>query len=183
MPLYTLGTVFFVDPLLRARPALLVYLLVVLSISTLGAAISLFLMFRRGVIGDLEIRQRGERTRPFLVVWMYYVLALYVLSTDRGVEVPEAVLGMLRGVVLAIGVAIPVTLRFKMSMHTMGVGGAVGAALGLGLEHGLPVAVPLSAWILVAGLVGWARLAQGVHTEREVLVGFCWGAAAVFFSV
>lgn len=183
MPLYTLATLFFIDPVLHQQPALFLYLGFILLVNTLGAAVSLFLMYRRGLIGDLEIRDRRQRLAPFLVVLAYYAMTLLILDSGDGVHTPQVYLGMLRGVVVSIAVGVVVTRWYKLSMHAMGVGGLVGAVLATSQIHYHLSVAWLFAWLLVAGLVGSARLALGVHREPEVYLGFLWGCIALYFAI
>lgn len=183
MPLHTLVTLFVVDDVLRQHVALVLYFAFVLVVNTLGAAISLYLMFRRGMIGDLEVRNRRERWLPFAVVLAYYVMTAVVLEQGDSVHTPALLLGMLRGVIAAIATAILITFRFKLSMHMLGVGGLVGAVWAAGQIHFEPHFSALASWIFIAGLVGAARLALRVHREVEVYTGFAWGAFMVYAAV
>ena len=183
MPLFTLATLFFIDPILQEQPALFFYLGFILVVNTLGAAVSLFLMYRRGLIGDLEIRNRRQRLVPFLVVLAYYAMTLLILDSGEGVHTPNVYLGMLRGVVVSIALGVLVTKWYKLSMHAMGAGGLVGAVLATSQFHTQFSVAWLFGWLLVAGLVGSARLALGVHRETEVYLGFIWGCAALFFAI
>ena len=183
MPMYTLVTLFSVDEVLRSQPALFLYFAFILGVNTLGAAISLYLMFRNRLIDDLEIRDRRQRTRPFLIVLVYYLMTLYLLASERDVHTPMMYVGMIRGVVVSIAVGIVVTRRFKMSMHAMGVGGLVGAVFASGQIHFTPHFSALAGWILAAGFVGAARIALRAHTDREVYAGFLWGAFALYATI
>ncbi len=183
MPLFTLATLFAVDEVLREQPAMFLYFAFILVVNTVGAAISLYLMYRRGMIGDLDIRNRRERWLPFTVVLVYYVMTLVVLESGDAVHTPQMYVGMLRGVVAAIATAIVITQRFKLSMHLLGVGGLVGAVFAAGQIHFTPHLSALAAWIFIAGLVGAARLALRVHREEEVYAGFVWGAVVVYLAV
>jgi hypothetical protein len=175
MPLLTLLSLYLADEVLRQQPVMFFYLGFILLINTLGAAISLFVMFRKGAIGDLEITERTQRTRPFLVVLVYYAMTWAVLESGDAVHTPAIYLAMLRGLVCSIATSILITRWFKLSMHTLAAGGLVGALWATGQIHfslNLPV---ILFWIGVAGLVGTARLALGVHRPSEVYWGFIWG--------
>lgn len=180
MPLYTLGLLFFSDPLLHLHPAAFIYLLVVMLINTIAPAISLYVMYRRGVIDDLDIRSRGQRPLPFLVVLAYYVLTWFVVSGgDNATFMPHAYLGLLLGLIAAIGGAIVITCAFKLSMHGMGTGGCLGALVGVQCLHFSPSVTLNMGLILLCGLVGWSRIALGVHSHREVYAGTVYGFVVV----
>lgn len=183
MPLYTLVTLFALNDFLQAHPASFLYFGFILLVNTLGAAISLYLLFRRGFIGDLEIRVRDQRTWPFTLVLAYYSMTLYLVASDRSVHTPPEFVGMLLGVVVSIAGGIVVTRWFKLSMHAMASGGVVGAVFALGQIQFTSHFPILAFWIAAAGLIGASRLALQAHTEREIYAGFLWGALAMYGCV
>ena len=181
MPLYTLCLLFFSDPLLHLYPAAFFYLLVVMLINTMAPAISLYVMYRRGVIDDLDIRSRGQRPLPFLVVLAYYLLTWFVVSGgDNATFVPHIYLGLVVALIAAIGGAVIITRVFKLSMHGMGTGGCLGALVGVQCLHFSPTVSLNMGLILLCGLVGWSRIALGVHTHKEVYAGTLYGFVVVF---
>lgn len=184
MPLWTLFALYLSDPILHLHVAAFLYLLVVLAINTLAPAISLWMMHKRGIIGDLEIRNRTERPLPFVVVWAYYLLTYFVITTgDQARMIPPVYLSLLLGLIVSIFGAILITRRFKMSMHGMGVGGTLGALVATQTLHfhpnwGLDIAL-----ILLAGAMGWSRIALGVHSHKEVYLGTLYGFAVMWLVV
>ena len=184
MPLWTLFALFLSDPIVHLHAAAFLYLLVVVAINTLAPAISLWLMHKRGIIGDLEIRNRSERPLAFWVVWAYYLLTYFVITTgDQARMIPPIYLALLLGLIVSILGAIVITRYFKMSMHGMGIGGALGALVATQTLHfhanwGLDIAL-----ILLAGAMGWSRIALGVHTHREVYFGTLYGFAVMWLIV
>ena len=183
MPIYTLLTLFAVNDFLQAHPRSFLYFGFILTVNTLGAAGSLYLLYRRGVISDLEIRNRAQRSWPFTVVLVYYSMTLYFVASDRSVHTPVEFVGMLLGVVVAIAGGIVVTRWFKLSMHAMAAGGVVGAVFALGQIQFTAHFQLLAFWIVAAGLIGASRLALKAHTEREIYTGFLWGALAMYACV
>ena len=73
MPLLTLILLFAFDPYLRTMPGVFVYLILVVVVNTVAPAISLFVLYRKGVLSDLEIANRSERALPFLIVLAYFI--------------------------------------------------------------------------------------------------------------
>jgi len=105
--------------------------------------------------GRWEDRNVGDR-RPRLVV-----LAFITASVATGL------------ILLAVLAAI--TLVWKISIHCAVAAGSVTV---LALVYGPPV---LAAYLL-AGLLGWARVAAGDHTVPQVVGGSVLGAAAAFLA-
>ena len=183
MPLYTLLTLFALNEYLQAHPTSFLYFGFILLVNTFGASISLYLLFRRGFIGDLEIRERAQRTWPFTLVLAYYSMTLYLVASDRSVHTPPEFVGMLLGVVVSIAGGIVATRWFKLSMHTMAAGGVVGAVFALGQIQFTSHFPFLVFWIVAAGLIGASRLALRAHTPPQVYAGFLWGALCMYACV
>ena len=123
MPLLTFGLLLSTDGFLAHRLGLFAYLFVILLINTLAPAFSLWILRRRGVISDLDIRSRSERPLPFLIVLAYYVMAYVLVLNSHAVEVPVFYQNVLLALVVAISFAWIITWKAKISMHMMAQGG------------------------------------------------------------
>lgn len=174
MPLWVFLALWLVDPWLRLQPAMMIYVASILLINALAPAISLLVLHRRGVLSDLEVSRRNERTVPFLVVMFYQLLGYYAL-TRPGVYLPSEVLDLILGMMVALGVAMVLTRWIKVSMHLLSQGGALGALWSFNLLHDLSLGSILPLGFLLAGWVGWSRMRLGVHTPQELSLGFLIG--------
>ena len=82
MPLVTLVLVFGMDPYLQSLPEVFVYMGVVVLVNTLAPAVSIFVLYRRGLLSDLDIRNRKERSLPFFLVLAYFHHDLCVVGDE-----------------------------------------------------------------------------------------------------
>ncbi len=175
-PLIVLGLLWWLDPWLRLQPAVMLYVGSVFLINALAPAVSIYMLHKRGVLGDLEVSERTERQWPFLIVLFYQTLGLFAL-TRPGVYLPSEVLGLVVAMMASLVLALLVNRRFKMSMHLLANGGAFGAIWAFNRLHGLGLEAWLPLGFLLAGVVGWSRMKLGVHTPAELAVGFLVGFA------
>ena len=173
-PLIVLGLLWWLDPWLRLQPAVMLYVGSVFLINALAPAVSIYMLHKRGVLGDLEVSERTERQWPFLIVLFYQTLGLFAL-TRPGVYLPSEVLGLVVAMMASLVLALLVNRRFKMSMHLLANGGAFGAMWAFNRLHGLGLEAWLPLGFLLAGVVGWSRMKLGVHTPAELAVGFLVG--------
>ena len=173
-PLIVLGLLWSVDPWLRMQPAVMTYVASVMLINAVAPAVSLYVLHRRSVLGDLEVSDRSERTLPFLIVLFYQALGWFAL-TRPGVYLPPELLGLVVAMVAALALALIVNRRIKLSMHLMANGGGFGAMWAFNQLHGLSLEAWLPLGFLLAGIIGWSRMAMGVHTPRELALGFLVG--------
>jgi hypothetical protein len=116
---------------------------------------------RRGLVSDLHLRIRAERTRPVLVtvacVGLVTALSL-ALGAPRPFQAFMA-LTLFQAVVLAL-----VTLHWQISYHSAAAAGLVTATLILWGSSALALAPVLP-------LVGWARMRLRRHTLGQVVAG------------
>jgi membrane-associated phospholipid phosphatase len=183
MPLLTLGLLMLTDGYLMHRLGLFAYLFVLLLINTVAPAISLWLLKRRGVISDLDIRNRSERPWPFLLVLAYYLMAYVLVVQSTAVAVPVFYQQVLLSLVVAIASAWVVTWKAKISMHMLAQGGVLAVYLHVAMmDHSWDLNW-VSVLLLSAGLVGWSRLRLGAHTPAEVYSGFALGLLTVWITL
>ena len=183
MPLLTLGLLMLTDGYLMHRLGLFAYLFVLLLINTVAPAISLWLLKRRGVNSDLDIRNRSERPWPFLLVLAYYLMAYVLVVQSTAVAVPVFYQQVLLSLVVAIASAWVVTWKAKISMHMLAQGGILAVYLHVAMmDHSWDLNW-VSVLLLSAGLVGWSRLRLGAHTPAEVYSGFALGLLTVWITL
>jgi membrane-associated phospholipid phosphatase len=129
----------------------------------------------RGRFTDHHLSTREQRAAPLTAAAAMVtagIVALAAAGAPRDVVAVEAV--MLGG----LGIIIPVTLFWKVSMHT-GVAASVAAVLTM--VFGSPALV---VWPAVA-LAGWSRVRLAAHTPAQVAAAAPVGAAvaAVIFGL
>jgi hypothetical protein len=133
-----------------------------------------FLLWRLGFIKNMYLENQKERIIPLVGSIIFYFWAYYV---GRNIEyIPHALQQWLMGVFLCSCAAMFINIFRKISLHTIGIGGFVAfcvwqQATDLHWNSGW-----LMLGLLLAGLVGTARLIRGAHEPAEVYGGFLAGA-------
>lgn len=178
VPLMLLILLWSLDPWLSMQPSVMVYVASILLINAVAPALSLFVLHRRGALSDLEVSRKEERWVPFMVVLFYQFLGVYAL-TRPGVFLPTELLALVVAMMVALIIAMLLTRWIKVSMHLLAQGGALGALWSFNLIHGLGLEGALPLGFLIAGVVGWSRMKLGVHTPRELALGFLLGFSVV----
>lgn len=151
----------------------------VFVMTALFPMMSMFMLWRSGAVSELSMPKRKERFVPFLLTLIYFGMAYYLL---RRTPNSPAMLALFSGIILALAADLLITLRWKISLHTTGIGGLLGMVLGLVLVHGVH-ASSLPVLLIVAGALGTARLLVTDHTPAQVYAGGALGALATFTCI
>ncbi|MDE6454106.1 MAG: hypothetical protein K2L27_07885 [Muribaculaceae bacterium] len=158
--------------------------------ATLGVAVItavlplcvLLVMHTTGHVTDMCLSRRHERTVPMLTAIAAYVGAAVYLHV---LHAPYWLTSFFTGSAIAATVALIINFQWKISAHSIAVGGMAGMMLRL-TEGGLATVnamIWLTAVILLGGIVGSARLVLERHTAGQVCAGWLLGAACVFAAM
>jgi hypothetical protein len=183
MPLYTVALAMWLDPRLfffvptEARWVLLAMVAVMTVAFPLTSAL---LLLRAEMIGSLEMATREERIAPFVMGVLYYGMTYYLL---RRSPLHPAVLSVLLGMIVAALLTTLITIRWKISAHMVGIGSMLGALWGLAMLHAVHMLPLLALAVLLAGLLGTARLLVGTHLPAQVYAGAGLGFLATYVCV
>ncbi len=121
----------------------------------------IFFQRRSGIVTEMMVNERDERTKPFLGAISSYVLGTLALTY---LEAPAAMVYLMACYLVNSVFMMIVTLRYKISIHASGV---AGPATFLVHQYG----VRLWPFTLILVVVGWARLQLRMHTVGQV----AWG--------
>jgi hypothetical protein len=139
---------------------------------------SVLVMMRMGKVSTVFIEEKRERSWPLLMAAGIYLFTHYfVLNSPR---VPAFISVFILGAAGAMILALLINLKWKISLHMIGIGGICGAltAVYYFMQEGDPIW--LCVWFILAGLLGTARLILESHTSLQILAGFVLGFAAEF---
>ena len=175
MPIIGLCIIFNTDSYINyAVPTELkqaVLILVGTSTFILPLLISVLLLNRK-MINSLEMETQKERIVPYSFTIAFYIFTLYML---KQAPIPPIIFNFIIGATLSIIVAFVVNIKWKISAHMIGIGGLVGALLCISILLEIYITPYLVFSLIVAGLVGSARLILKAHTPSQVYVGFAVG--------
>lgn len=125
-----------------------------------------------GLITSWKMDDQKERNWPLLIGAVIYLAAFYVLRTP---VVPFFIRLFLLGAILGILVSLLINLRWKISLHMIGIGGLCGGMSMLMIMEGSGSPLILFTIFICAGILGTARLYLGAHSPQQVFAGFITG--------
>ena len=152
------------------------YKLIVLGIvycfTILTPTITIFLLRKINGFARQELSERKKRYVPILLTIISYVFCLLMM---RRLNIPWYMTGIILVSLVVSIICIAVNLKWKLSEHMAGIGGVIGGLVSFSALFGYNPVGWLCLFILIAGILGSARIVLGHHTLGEVLSGFAVG--------
>lgn len=129
-------------------------------------------MKRKGMINSFQMESKEERRLPMVITLISYVGTNIML---QGLGLDALVHLMILGAAFTVVISFFITLKWKISVHMIGMGGVVGTIIGLMLQYHALLIDWLYILIFLSGLVAYARLKLSAHTPAQVYAGFTLG--------
>lgn len=144
-------------------------------------ALVVFGLFKAGIISDPGLNERRERTIPYIVVMVCYVLCGYYLFR---IAAPWWLVGVIAGALLTIFISLIVNLWWKISGHMAAMGGLTAVTFFIAAMHLGVISMlwPMIICVLLTGLVASARLYLNRHTPMQVVAGTSNGFICVYLA-
>jgi len=122
-------------------------------------------LVRRGVVTDLDVQRREQRTRPMIVTLLCSALAWLTLR----VGMAPALMVVVAGIVwLQMITIFFITLFWKISVHCA-------SAAGVAVLAWLLIGTPLP--LLIVPFIAWSRVRLRRHTLTQTIAGSLLGLA------
>ncbi|MBL7931431.1 MAG: hypothetical protein JNL60_06000 [Bacteroidia bacterium] len=146
--------------------------LVVFLFSFAFPVLNIFILVKLKRVPGLTLSNQKDRTFPYLITSLFY-FGLYYLFMDTTVW-PSIKLFIIGGG-LAILLTALINLRYKISAHMVGIGGLLGGVISVASLIDFNMTVYYIVIVIVAGLVGFARLELEEHKPSQIYSGFLLG--------
>jgi hypothetical protein len=139
---------------------------------------SIFLMKQLGFIESYRMPTAKERTIPLMAIMIFYFWISHVFNSMPGAPAPLALKVLLLGNFWGIIVLFIINIFTKISMHTAAAGGMIGILIVLMITSPANMVIAFFVGIVIAGIIGTARLALGAHQKGDVWLGYIIGILA-----
>ena len=130
------------------------------------------MLYKRKFISSYQLGERKERIIPFFCTAILIMLSYYMF---RKLGLPRVFYMILLGAAASLTLAVLLTLKWKISIHMIGIGGVAGMFLGLSESFLFDFRIPFAICILLAGAIGVARLSMNSHKPIQIYTGFLLG--------
>ena len=149
-----------------------------------------------GFVQSFELREKEERIAPYIITGIFY---LWMFRNFLGNSlIPTAYTSFVLGATISLFIAFFINIFSKISAHAVGMGGLVGMVMitMLLFSYGsFEVSLPLMGTlhltmvtillivIVLAGLVGTARLVMKAHEPMDLYGGYLVGLASQLIAL
>ena len=183
MPLYAFGLLIYTNPYINMMIStgsryFIITILVVFTITLPVITALLFKLF--GLIDSVFMKTTKERMWPFIITLIWYYMGYQLFNK---IQVPQSLNLLMIGTISVISVAIIITIRWKISIHMLGIGGVIGAIIGISQRFQFDHSLLLIVLFLFAGLIGYSRLKTKSHNFQQIYIGFIIGLAIEWICV
>ena len=166
--------VLFIFSYLRIMP--LQYKLIVLGVvycfTILMPTLTIFIFRKINGFSPEELVERKRRYIPFILTITSYVFCLLMMHR---LNIPWYMTGIILSALVVMIICVIVNLKWKLSEHMAGAGAVIGGLVAISALFSYNPVWWLCLFILVAGVLGTARIILRHHTLGEVMGGFAVG--------
>jgi hypothetical protein len=126
------------------------------------------------------MESRDERLYPYIITVIFLSLTTYLIWQ---IHISPIYYYILLGASLLSIATFLINLFWKISAHTVAMGGVLGIAIALQTVLLIDLLWLIVISLLIGGLVGFARLRVGSHTQSQVYAGYFLGFLLTYFLV
>lgn len=183
VPLYSLILIFnantYITYAVHDEVKLFIYGITIMNTIILPVGV-FYYFYKAKLIETIHMHTAKERSLPFLTIVVFQMSTFYVFTQA---PLPSLFPNLVLGAAISVATAFVINLKWKVSIHMLGMGGIVGTLIGLMLRYQVNALNLVLILILVSGLVGYSRLKLNAHTPLQVYVGFILGTLILVGSV
>lgn len=148
----------------------------VLLYTVLFPALLIWIRYKQRKISDIQISSSEERTIPYLFT---LIMMLLLLFTFHRLRLPTLLFSALLGATFSIAATLIINLRWKISAHTVGMGGLLIFLILIQDQLTIQMTGMIPISLLIAGIVGTSRLYLKAHSLSQVAAGYLVGGIGV----
>jgi hypothetical protein len=151
-------------------------------------AFAVFLVWRLKFSESIFLRTQKERIVPYVITMIFYWWMYFLSRNPKFDDQPSVLKFFYLGIFISTVFGLTLNNYFKISLHGMGVGGALAAVILFALHYHMPLGFAISIAAILTGIVCTARFLVSDHTNKEVYAGlfvgmFCQVVAYVFVDL
>lgn len=155
-------------------------IILVLITSAIFPLIILYGMYRLKLVKSLLIDSREERLYPYIATSIFFFVTCYMIWQ---INISPVYYYCLLGASILAVLTLLINIFWKISAHTVSMGGVLGILIGLQTVLLIDIMWLIVITILISGIVGFARLRAGTHTQTQIYTGYILGFFGTFLLI
>jgi hypothetical protein len=175
MPTYSLLIIFrqstYFSYTIPPASRIALFSIIILNTFLLPVLIS-YILVQRGWIKSLEMQKREERILPYFTNFILMLCSSYLIFK---LPLPRVFFHLTLGAAVAVAIAIIINIKWKISIHMIGIGALIGTFFGLSSLVLVDLRMIIILCFIIAGLIGVARITLGAHKPSQIYAGFLAG--------
>lgn len=140
--------------------------------------IRIYRRYQGWTLSQLGIRER--RMVPYIIAIVCYFTCYYIMNTRR---IPQFMSNILVAALVIQVVCAIINVWWKISTHTAAIGGFAGALMAFSILFTFNPLWWFCVILIIAGMVGCARMILRQHSLSQVVAGFLVGAVIGFYMI
>ncbi len=164
---YNLSPRFFELELIKAK------LYSIVLITFFIPLITFFLLKNLRVVENINLKKVSERKFPLMIQILLILLVIKIVFSSY--QTPELYYFFVGILFSSIAALLLVILKFKVSLHQMGIGGLTMFLIALSVYFSKNYLFEIGIFIFINGWVASSRLHTKSHSVSELVVGFFLG--------
>jgi succinate dehydrogenase hydrophobic anchor subunit len=133
---------------------------------------NIVVLYKLRRVKNISLSEQSERTFPYIMTSLFYFGLFYLL---KDISIWRELKILILGGGVAILLCALINLKTKISAHMTGLGGLLGSLISLSYVTQFDMTLFYISVIMLAGLVGFARLYLKEHRPAQVYSGFALG--------
>jgi hypothetical protein len=152
-------------------------ILLIVGLCMVGLPVTLLLFYwMHHLVSNFYISKRRERILPLVCTAIFYYIAYRTL---HNMHTPLIIQKFVLASTVAVFLTSFISIFWKISLHGVGIGGVAGMVAALTTVS--PVLLPvLLVFIILSGVVGYARIRLNAHTPVQYYTGVLLGFGLMF---
>ena len=132
-----------------------------------------------GFIVSIQLKNHRERIIPIIASMIFYFWAYWVMKNDTALHAPKMILTVFLGVFWGIICLFMANIFVKVSMHATAAGALLGLIILFAFQNIGNIIIPAIVSIVIAAIIGWARMILSAHKISEVWFGYVIGVVSM----
>ena len=153
----------------------MIFIIVVLSTCLIPLSLIPFFLYQK-MIFSIHLPEKRERLVPLGITLLLYIFCYMLL---RRVPIPPFYHAFCFASIIAVLLTLSITLKWKISLHMVGIGGLTGLVGFLILSMRINLEFYLFMTVIAAGLAGTSRLILEAHKPSQLYAGFLLGLITI----